>query len=84
MVGMTTRTRSYEHLRGQHPAVVYELVHQVELELDDQRELPADAAERAKYFAELDRRQDEASTARRGGTDAMIELLNTWNARYGR
>ena len=75
---MTARTRSYEHLRRQHPSVVYELVYQVELDLRG-TSVPAQGPERDAYLQEVRRRREEASDARVAGTEAMIALLERWD-----
>ena len=77
-MSMTTRTRSYEHLRRQHPAVVYELVHQAELSLRGTK-VPPVGSERDRYLAEVYRREDEAAAALESGVEAMIELLQRWD-----
>lgn len=70
--------KSYEHLRSQHAAVVYELVHQAELSFRG-TEVPEVGPDHDGYLAEVNRREDEASDANEAGVEAMIALLQQWD-----
>lgn len=75
---MTAPVRSYEHLRSQHAAVVYELVHQAELSFHG-TEVPEAGPDLDRYLADINGREDEASDANEAGVEAMIALLQQWD-----
>lgn len=68
----------YGHLRSQHPAVVYELVHQAELSIRGTA-VPLAGPARERYLADVNRREDEAAAAPEDGVEAMIDLLKQWD-----
>lgn len=75
---MTAAVKSYEHLRSQHAAVVYELVHQAELSFRG-TEVPEAGPDLDCYLADINRREDEAMVAHKAGVESMIGLLQQWD-----